>query len=59
MYNLNQIRKNVGDMDDSEILKGISAGPVVYMDGVNDLYLQEATKRKLDISESTIEHIQP
>jgi len=58
MIDLHEIRDNIGNMDDSEILRKISAGRDVYIDGVYNLYLQEAIQRNLDISESNIEHIQ-
>ena len=58
MIDLHQIRNNIGNMDDLEILRKVSAGREVYIDGVYNLYLQEAIQRDLDISESNIEHIQ-
>jgi hypothetical protein len=58
MIDLHEIRDNIGNMVDSEILRRISAGREGYIDGVYNLYLQEAIQRNLDISESNIEHIQ-
>ena len=45
-------------MNDSEILRRISEGREVCIDGVYNMYLQEAIQRDLDISESNIEHTQ-
>jgi hypothetical protein len=45
-------------MNDSDILRRISEGREVYIDGVYNMYLQEAIRRDLDISESNIEHTQ-